>query len=206
MYRRMAEDDPEMEITEKEFSDIFAVPRQTINDWIGDVRSEQRESRDSLIYKLNMLGWTQEAIAEEVGIKRSRVSQIVNNADFGKINTEYESNKSVSEIADYHNISVPTTWGLILRDEEDEQKLRTLDAEVKELSCKPRPYDVWRFSKPHELFGYDYDGRIPGQVILQLLYFYTREGDLVVDPMAGLRDCRGCLLAHEQKVPRLRCG
>jgi len=33
--------------------------------------------------------------------------------------------------------------------------------------------------------GYKYKGRIPGQIVLQLLYFFTEPGDLVIDPMAG---------------------
>jgi len=40
-----------------------------------------------LIIRLNNLGWPQKKIAETTGITRWRVAQIVNNTDFGKINT-----------------------------------------------------------------------------------------------------------------------
>ena len=33
--------------------------------------------------------------------------------------------------------------------------------------------------------GKTYPGRIPGQIAKNVLYYYTKEGDLVVDPMAG---------------------
>jgi len=48
-----------------------------------------------------------------------------------------------------------------------------------------RVYNVWRFSEPDHRLGRDTPGRIPGQIALNLLYYYTEQGDLVVDPMAG---------------------
>lgn len=47
------------------------------------------------------------------------------------------------------------------------------------------PYDVWTFSTCDPRFGADYPGRIPGQLVAQVLYFFTEQGDLVLDPMAG---------------------
>lgn len=45
--------------------------------------------------------------------------------------------------------------------------------------------DIWNFTACDGRFGIDYPGRIPGQVILNLLHYYTEPGDLVIDPMAG---------------------
>ncbi|GAJ17244.1 unnamed protein product, partial [marine sediment metagenome] len=33
--------------------------------------------------------------------------------------------------------------------------------------------------------GQDHAGRIPGQIVLNALYYYSQPSDLVVDPMAG---------------------
>lgn len=38
-----------------------------------------------------MLGWTQEEIGKMVGLSRNRISKIVGNTDFGKIDTEMQS-------------------------------------------------------------------------------------------------------------------
>ena len=47
-------------------------------------------------------------------------------------------------------------------------------------------YNVWNFGKCDDRFGItDFEGRIPGQIIMNLLYYFTNEGDLIVDPMAG---------------------
>jgi len=45
--------------------------------------------------------------------------------------------------------------------------------------------DIWNFSQCDDRFGNDYPGRIPGQIVLNLLYYYTKENDLIIDPMAG---------------------
>lgn len=46
-------------------------------------------------------------------------------------------------------------------------------------------YNVWKTFKLNPKFGTDSPGRTPHQIIANLLYYYTEEGDLVVDPMAG---------------------
>ena len=54
-----------------------------------------------LIYELNFLGWTQEKIAEAIKLKQNRVSQIIKNISFDKIDNEYKEGKDVSEIAQF---------------------------------------------------------------------------------------------------------
>jgi len=48
-----------------------------------------------------------------------------------------------------------------------------------------RYYDVWNF--PEKLLGYgeEREAQCPPQIILNFLYYFTNEGDLIVDPMAG---------------------
>jgi DNA modification methylase len=53
------------------------------------------------------------------------------------------------------------------------------------LSINVQPYDVWSFAKCHDLFGSQHPGRIPGELIAHVLYFYTKPGDKVIDPMVG---------------------
>ena len=49
---------------------------------------------------------------------------------------------------------------------------------------RPTPYDVWPFRRDGA-FGVPHPGSIPAAVVAHLLHYYTRPGDLVVDPMAG---------------------
>ena len=59
-------------------------------------------------------------------------------------------------------------------------------ARMHALGITIQPFDVWTFGDCDEAFGQDkYHGRIPGQLVAQVLYFFTRPGEVVLDPMAG---------------------
>jgi DNA modification methylase len=49
-----------------------------------------------------------------------------------------------------------------------------------------QPYDHLSFSTCDDRFGTEaYPGRIPGQLVAHILYWFTRPGEYVIDPMAG---------------------
>lgn len=54
-----------------------------------------------------------------------------------------------------------------------------------EVVDKPKVYNVWSFVNRDTRLGEQYDGNIPGQIALNVLYYYTSKDDLVIDPMAG---------------------
>jgi len=91
----------------------------------------------------------------------------------------------VSDVAEKLKIDLTLAWALALGDMDDISRLEKLSENNDGLNCNPRPYDVWNFAECCDLMGYEYKGRIPGQIALQLLYFFTEQGDLIVDPMAG---------------------
>ena len=46
--------------------------------------------------------------------------------------------------------------------------------------------NLWNFNRCEPNFGIEsYPGRMPAQIIMNLIHFYTEEEDLVIDPMAG---------------------
>ncbi len=49
---------------------------------------------------------------------------------------------------------------------------------------RPTPYDVWAF-RHDRAFGVPHPGSIPPAIIAHALHYFTKAGDLVVDPMAG---------------------
>lgn len=78
-----------------------------------------------------------------------------------------------------------------------------------------RAWDDWRFNECDPRFGDDWPGRIPGQLVGHVLYYYTRRGDLVLDPMAGggvvpdvckvfKRKCKAFDLATRPERPEIR--
>ncbi len=94
MCRRMAEEDLKIKIAEKQLADILGTFQRTVHDWISDIRARQHGTRNNLVYKLNMLGWTQKEIAEKVSLDQSTVTKIMKKADFGKIHNEFETHYS----------------------------------------------------------------------------------------------------------------
>jgi len=82
---------------------------------------------------------------------------------------------------------------------EKDWSTRELRAAIKGAEDLPwlRYTDVWNFSECDDRFGLkDFDGRIPGQIVQNVLYYYTEPGAFVIDPMAGggttLDVCQKC--------------
>ena len=55
----------------------------------------------------------------------------------------------------------------------------------KSLGWGLRTWDHWYFNDIDRRFGDDWPGRIPAQLVGHALYYFTLEGNLVFDPMAG---------------------
>jgi len=92
----------------------LGVIQQTVNAWISDIRGRRRAGREIIIIRLNRLpcppsfwrGWSQEQIAEVVGISRGRLSQIVNNTNFGEINTLLSRGRDMDYIASHYHMDL----------------------------------------------------------------------------------------------------
>lgn len=50
---------------------------------------------------------------------------------------------------------------------------------------EPQVFTIWKFNDRDERFGIEHPGNIPAGIVFNVLYYYTNQGDLVVDPMAG---------------------
>ena len=46
-------------------------------------------------------------------------------------------------------------------------------------------FNVWYFPNRDKQYGLDFKGAIPGQIVENVLYYFTEPFDVVVDPMAG---------------------
>lgn len=86
----------------KEISKILSVSYETVVKWTAKLRNEIKEERDKKVIKLSEQGKTQEEIAEEFCIERSRVSQIVNDSKNTKTNNTgiYEGEDSWIKTSD----------------------------------------------------------------------------------------------------------
>lgn len=152
--------------------------RSTISKHIKDIVQQQQASEKRIAVRLSKLGRTQTEIGEVMGITQPRVSQIINNVNVHIIYNSYAEGKSIEEIASFNDLDIQTVWNMILDGKSDIERFEALSIPLK-------LYDDWSFQGCDTRMGMVYPGRIPGQLVMNTLYYYTSPGDLVIDPMAG---------------------
>jgi hypothetical protein len=128
------------------------------------------ETRDAVAATVGMSGKTLEhaiAVVEAAEIEPDKYGEILEAMrESGKVDPAYKKVKGIKA------------------KEKAEGTNDDLDA-LEALGVKLQPYDVWNFPTCLEGFGSAYPGRVPAQIVLHCLYFWTKRGDLVVDPMSG---------------------
>ena len=173
--REIASTDPECIWTEEALAEKLGVIRQTVNTWISDIRARQRAGRDVIVIRLSWLGWTQEQIAQTIGTSQGRVAQIINNANFGEINNLLSQGRDMDYIARHFHMDIALAWALRLSGKTDQEKFKALNWGL-------RTWDQWNFNECDERFGDDWPGRIPAQLVAHTLFYFTKPGDLILDP------------------------
>ncbi len=186
----------------KVFARQMGVSERTVYDWVGHILSREREERRAKVLRLSMLGWTQEEVAALLGVARTTVTGDVKNCETAKSDIKRLDGEHIGrhEIARRFNLPPVLVEAITLEGLGDAERM-------KRLGIKIQPYDVWQFPACHDLMGDNHPGRIPGELVCHVLYFFTKPGDLVVDPMAGSgttldacllmgRKCRGYDIDH----------
>ena len=87
----------------------------------------------------------------------------------------------------YEKMAVDYHWTIsdMRKKIHDDDIARRIDERTK-YGFDLRERNVWTFETPDPRFGKpNYKGRIPGQIIANALYYYTKSGDYVIDPFAG---------------------
>jgi DNA modification methylase len=87
----------------------------------------------------------------------------------------------------YEKMAVDYHWTIsdLRKKIHDDETARRIDERTK-YGFDLRERNVWTFETPDPRFGKpNFKGRMPGQIIANALYYYTKPGDHVVDPFAG---------------------
>ena len=191
--RNIAASDTKCRWTENALGEKLGVTHQMVNIWISDIRARQRASREVTIIRLNLLGWTQDEIAEKINLSQNRVSEIIGNANFCEIDTLLTQGRKMDYIAKHYHMDLVLAWALHLQEKTDQDKF-------KELGWGLRTWDQWNFNECDQRFGDDWPGRIPAQLVAHTLFYFTNPGDLIFDPMAV-----GCVVSDVCLVFERRC-
>lgn len=154
--------------------------RQTVDGYVSDIKGRRKEQQRAIIMRLDRLGWTQEEVAQVVGVTQQRVAQLLQEMpELAKlVKSVLASGIPHLEVAERFNLPLQVVWAIDLYGRDDADRLDRLGIKV-------QPYDVWQFAKCHDLFGSQHPGRIPGELVAHVLYFFSQPGDVVIDPMAG---------------------
>jgi DNA modification methylase len=161
-------------------SKYLDVSKSSAGDYVADIRARRREQQRTTAYRLHRLGWIQEEIAGALGVSRDTYKTFLGEfPDLEKAPKKLlDDGIPHLDIAERFNMPLILVWAIDLQGRTDAQRMERLGIKV-------QPYDVWNFAKCHDLFGASHPGRIPGELIAHVLYFFTEPGAKVVDPMAG---------------------
>ena len=170
-----------------ELAKKFGYSPSFMSELIGAEVRKRRISRDARIYRISLLGWTQKEVGELFGLNQPAIFNIIK-----KFATEvsyvqdqfYEKHKSVKELAEFYNLDDVTVWAILLQDKNDLERFEIFGKSEYQNALQ-RIYNVWNFTACDPRLGDEHPGRIPGQIAMNVLYYFTEQGDLVVDPMAG---------------------
>jgi DNA modification methylase/predicted transcriptional regulator/uncharacterized ParB-like nuclease family protein len=162
------------EFKQKDVAALLAVSPARVSEFASDILAKRREERRAKALRLTRLGWTQEQIAARLGVSQPTVNGDIKNFEPELLNSGHKP----EEIALRLGVPVQIVLAQQFDGAPDEERMKALGIKV-------QPYDVWQFPGCHDLMGDRHPGRIPGELLCHVLYFFTKPGDLVVDPMAG---------------------
>ena len=154
--------------------------RRTVDGYISDLRAAVRADLGLKIFRMSRLGIPQERISGRLGLLQSVISSYLSDLAMlpNPINSDLKKGFTVTQVAEKHCWPESLVWAVKLSGKDDLDKYR-------ELQWGIRTWDYWSWTDCDRRFGDDWPGRIPAQLIAHLLFFFSRENDLIFDPMAG---------------------
>jgi len=176
--RKICERDPAT--TEQEIADALGVSQQTVSSWVSDIKLRQKAERQAIIYKLNLLGWTQEEIGKAVNLTQQAISDKISDLPelVKLVKTLLDRGEPVEKAAEKLKIDLTLAWAILLDGKDDLERF-TLFGLGEYQNIAPRLYNVWYFMRRDPRLGLETPGNIPGQIAMNVLYYFTNQGDLV---------------------------
>lgn len=176
--RRAYLDDPKL--SSAEIGKAIGRSRQTVDNYIADLRATIQFQMDLAIFQMNRLGIPQDRISSRLNVPQKTISDHSAKMPMlaNPLNSDLKKGFTVSQVAEKHGWPESLVWALKLKGKSDSAKYR-------ELQWGIRTWDYWSWNDCDKRFGDEWPGRIPAQLIAHILYYFSKQGDLVIDPMAG---------------------
>ena len=156
-------------------------------------RKNPRLALEVKILLMNRLGIPVNRIAMRLKVNRKTVLKYSNNTSLPRtLRESLAQGCSVFETAQANAFPEPVVRSIAFEGKSDQERFESLGWGL-------RTWDHWYFNDIDRRFGDDWPGRIPAQLVAHTLYYFTREGDLVFDPMAGGGVVLDTCLAFQRK-------
>jgi hypothetical protein len=167
-------------LTSMEIGKAVGHSRQAVDNYIADLRASIQFDIDLKIFRMYKLGIPQDRIANRLNELRETVKyHLVKMPKLANLpNSDLKQGFTVPQVAEKHGWPEPLVWTLAVEGKEDIERFR-------ELKWGIRTWDLWNWNDCDKRFGDDWPGRIPAQLVAHILYFFSKQNDLVFDPMAG---------------------
>jgi len=154
--------------------------RRTVDSYISDLKAVNDLELDTSIFRMKRLGIPSDRIIDRLNIPQrtltfrySKIPELIK-----PIMEDISKGFTVSQVADKYSYTEPMIWSIVLDGKDDIERF-------KELQWGIQTWDVWNYNKCDQRFGDDWPGRIPAQLVAHILYFFSKQNDLVLDPMSG---------------------
>ncbi len=176
--RRAYQNNPKL--SSEEIGRVVGRSRQTVDSYIADMRAVIHAELNLRLFRMNKLGIPQERISKQFDMTQQAISSYLQKMPMMAklVNSDLQKGFTVTQVAEKHVWPEPLVWSLKLEKEDDLGK-------YSELQWGLRSWDDWKWVDCDKRFGDEWPGRIPAQLIAHILYYFSKPGDLVIDPMAG---------------------
>jgi len=167
-------------LTSSDIGKAIGRSRQTVDTYIADLRAVTQMGLDINIFRMNRLGIPQDRIAKRLGTDQKTIHNHLGKMPVlaNLLNADLSRGFTVPQVAEKHGWTEPMVWSLALENKEDLERF-------KELGWGLRTWDQWEWNDCDKRFGDDWPGRIPAQLIAHILFYFSKQNDLILDPMAG---------------------
>jgi len=167
-------------LTSIEIGKAIGRSRRMVDNYISDLRAAIKADLDLKIFRMYRLGIPQERIAARLSVQQRNISNYLEKMATlpNFLNSDLKLDFTVPQVAEKHGWPEPIVWSLALEGKEDLERFR-------ELKWGLRTWDLWNWNDCDRRFGDDWPGRIPAQLVAHILYFFSKQNDLLFDPMAG---------------------
>jgi len=164
-------------LTSSEIGRAIGRSRQAVDLYIADLRATTLLALDLKIFRLNQLGIPQDRIAKRLGINRRTLAHhLAKMPGLAKWpNSDLSKGFTVPQVANKHDWPESMVWSQALQGKDDLTRFKALNWGI-------RTWDLWNFNDCDKRFGDDWPGRIPAQLIAHILYFFSKQDDLIFDP------------------------